>query len=151
MVTKNETEPVFELPLGDIYRFGGDSNVVKFTAEWATKQFGVICDLDLNAYCYDERARFIEKLDVSQKRTLDGAVVLMADIDGQQSQTSNTYCELLKMDFRLVDPATTAILFVLDGGSKYFQLVSQMWVHCAPWVGGKAVMPGQKAPLDLFS
>jgi hypothetical protein len=35
--------------------FPDDLDCVKLLIEWVSKQQGIICDLDLNLYCYDER------------------------------------------------------------------------------------------------
>ena len=153
MTTKNHQEPIPELPIQGIYSFSGDSNVVRFEVQWTTKSFGVICDLDLHAYVFDERARFIERLDLSNNHTFDKAMMLVADQETTgQAQTSNVASESVKIDFRLVDPAVAAVLFVLDGGSKYFQLVQLMEVNMMPLNTSKTVsMPGQTAPLGLFT
>jgi WD40 repeat protein/Ca2+-binding EF-hand superfamily protein len=128
--------------------FPDDQKALRFDVEWTTKSFGLICDLDLNVYCYDERARFIEMLDVSSKRTADGACVLLADQDSANT-TSNVFSESLKVDFRLVDKETSAILLYLDGGPRNFQFVSSIATSCNP-LALRAVVPGQAAPPGLF-
>lgn len=35
--------------------FPDDLDCVKLLTEWVSKQQGIICDLDLTLYCYDER------------------------------------------------------------------------------------------------
>ena len=39
-----------------IYTFTSDVDTTRFTVEWTSK-YGMICDLDLHVYCYDERVR----------------------------------------------------------------------------------------------
>lgn len=40
-----------------IYTFPVDVDGVRIKVEWVSKQQGIICDLDLNAFFYDERVR----------------------------------------------------------------------------------------------
>jgi hypothetical protein len=35
--------------------FPDDLDCAKLIIEWISKQQGIVCDLDLNLYCYDER------------------------------------------------------------------------------------------------
>ena len=130
-----------------IYNVPEDHNCVRFDVEWTTKSYGLICDLDLVVYCYDERARFIEVLDGGTKRTGDGSCVLMADQDSA-SMTSNVFKESLKIDFRLVDKETTAILLYLDGGPRNFQFVQSINTTCNP-IAVRANVPGQAPPPAL--
>jgi hypothetical protein len=37
------------------YAFPTDADGIRITVSWVSKQQGVICDLDLNAFIYDER------------------------------------------------------------------------------------------------
>ena len=134
-----EERGTFEVPI--------DHNCLRFDVEWQTKSYGLICDLDLVVYCYDERARFIEILDGGSKRTTDGSCVLLADQDSA-STTSNVFKESLKIDFRLVDKETTAILLYLDGGPRNFQFVQSINTTCNP-IALRANVPGQAPPPAL--
>lgn len=148
MASRIELGTVPVVALGETYDFAERDKVVRFQVEWTSKSFGIICDLDLNIYCYDERARFIEKLDVNCKRTKDGSCVLISDTDGATAQ-SNTFSENVKVDFRLFDTETSAILLFLDGGPRNFQFVQSITVTCEP-VSARSVIPGQTAPAGLF-
>lgn len=132
-----------------LYTYPVEQNAIRFDVEWQTKSFGLICDLDLNVYCYDERARFIEMLDVSSKRTADGSCVLLADQESATT-TSNVFSESVKVDFRLVDKETSAILLYLDGGPRNFQFVQSVACNCNP-IALRAVVPGQTPPPGLFT
>lgn len=132
-----------------LFSYPVEQNAIRFDVEWTTKSFGLICDLDLNVYCYDERARFIEMLDVSSKRTMDGSCVLLADQDSATT-TSNVFSESVKVDFRLVDSETSAILLYLDGGPRNFQFVQSVACNCNP-IALRAVVPGQAPPPGLFT
>ena len=117
------------LQIGDTHRYTREQKYFLFNVEWTSRQFGIICDLDLTIYCYDERARFIEKLDTGSKRTRDGACVLLSDQDSATGN-SNTFSENVKIDTRLVNNETTAILLYLDGGPRNFQFVQVcVYVH----------------------
>ena len=136
------------LTLGDTYAYSARDKVVRFEVEWTSRTYGIICDLDLHIYCYDERARFIEKLDSGSKRTKDRSCVLVSDTDGATGQT-NTFSESVKIDFRMVSKETSAIMLFLDGGPRNFQFVQGITVKCEP-VAARSVIPGQAAPQGLF-
>jgi len=149
MASRIEMGTVPVLALNDTYDFTERDKVVRFQVEWTSKSFGIICDLDLNIYCYDERARFIEKLDVNCKRTKDNSCVLISDTDGATA-SSNTFSENVKVDFRLFDRETSAVMLFLDGGPRNFQFVQSITVLCEPVAARSVVLPGQAAPLGLF-
>jgi len=148
MATRADMGSTPQLLLGDSYAYGARDKVVRFEVEWTSRTYGIICDLDLHIYCYDERARFIEKLDSGSKRTKDRACVLVSDTDGATGQ-SNTFSESVKIDFRLVSKETSAIMLFLDGGPRNFQFVQSITVKCEP-VAARSVIPGQVAPQGLF-
>ena len=45
-------------PKESIY-FPDDLDCARLVIEWISKQQGIVCDLDLNLYCYDERVSVI--------------------------------------------------------------------------------------------
>jgi hypothetical protein len=87
-----------------------------------------MCDLDLKIFCYDERARFIEKLDGSNSMSKDSSCELISDIES--TETKDSYFELAKVNLSKVDPSTAAIVFYLDGGSRNFSLVNKITCTC---------------------
>ena len=149
MSSIHEREAMPVLQIQDTYRYTREQKFFQFNVEWTSRQFGIICDLDLTIYCYDERARFIEKLDTASKRTRDGACVLLSDQDAATG-TSNTFSENVKVDTRLVNHETTAILLYLDGGPRNFQFVQNISLTCNP-VLARSVIPGQAAPPGHFT
>lgn len=109
------------------YTFSSEVDTTRFMAEWTSK-YGISCDLDLHVYCYDERARFIEKLDSELRSSRDGSCNLVSNLEA--SAASNSFFECVSIDFESVDSATTAILLFLDGGPRNFQFVSSVSVSC---------------------
>ncbi len=115
------------LDAGQIFEYNPEICSMRLLVEWLTKAQGNICDLDLMIYFYDERARFIERLDSSSKFSQDGSTMLLSDLDAMTSSTS--YFECAKLNLTLVDPSTCAILFFLDGGSRNFQYVQNIIIR----------------------
>jgi WD40 repeat protein len=149
MTTRIQRESIPVLAINEPYLFSGANKVVKFQVEWTSKSVGIICDLDMNVYCYDERARFIEKLDVSSKRSKDLSCVLVSDTDGANTQ-ANTFSESIKLDFRLMNKETCAVMLFLDGGPRNFQFVQSITLTCDPVMSRSSVIPGQAVPPALF-
>ena len=110
---------------------------IRFMAEWLinnpsnennSHSDDNLCDLDLKIFCYDDRARFIEKLDGSNSISKDSSCELISDIES--TETKDSYFELAKVNLSKVDPSTTAILFYMDGGSRNFNLVQKIICSC---------------------
>ena len=55
MTTKNEISPIPKLGVYEVYPFPVEIEVVRFKVEWLCNSYGIICDLDLTVYCFDER------------------------------------------------------------------------------------------------
>jgi hypothetical protein len=55
-----ETE-CLKLDIKESYFYPPDFDSVKLMIEWVSKQQGIICDLDVNVYCYDERVSVFYK------------------------------------------------------------------------------------------
>lgn len=53
---KAEDIEVPVLGIKDEFAFPGDHECISLNIEWTSKLQGIICDLDLNVLCYDERA-----------------------------------------------------------------------------------------------
>lgn len=43
------------LDVKECFYFPSDFDSIRLMIEWTSKQQGIICDLDVNVYCYDER------------------------------------------------------------------------------------------------
>ena len=56
----NQKSPFYAV--GDVYEIHETFSSVKFTVEWMSIP-GLICDLDISVYTFDDRARLIEKID----------------------------------------------------------------------------------------
>lgn len=41
-----------------VYKFPEQLEGIRLNVQWTSKQQGIICDLDLNAFMYDERVSF---------------------------------------------------------------------------------------------
>lgn len=107
--------------------FPHDLETVKIGVKWVSKQAGVIADLDLNAYLYDERARFSEKIDPTSRISKDDSIVLRRE---QGEIGTSGYMETIKLDFRIVNPKTSAIVLYLDGGPRNFQFLQSVTMEC---------------------
>ena len=112
----------------EIFTFADHINCIRFMAEWTIRSDvknnddnADICDLDLKVFCYDDRARLIEKLDGDNVESADSSCELISDIES--TETRESYFELAKVDLSMVDATTTAIMFYLGGGSRNFGLV----------------------------
>ena len=57
---------------------------LKYIIEW-TSFPGNICDLDLNVYCYDDKARFVEKLDFTRSISSVLAIFIAKNLNVQNS------------------------------------------------------------------
>jgi len=104
-------------------------------------------------YCFDERARPIEILDVNNKRSMDGSGTLMMDPDMVPPPGSNTFNECFKIDLRCVHKETTAMLLYLEGGPRNFQFVQSVRVETKPISSrgaGGVLLPGQGPPPAIF-
>jgi hypothetical protein len=69
------------------------------------------------------QARFIEKLDGTNKNSRDDSIQLLADVD-MANQDSSYEC--IKLDFSKINRSTTAVLLFLEGGQRNFQFVNTM-------------------------
>ena len=48
---------VVNLESKQVVDLDSDVNSIRVSVEWIVKVFGLICDLDLIIYCYDERVK----------------------------------------------------------------------------------------------
>ena len=78
-------------------------------------------DLDLHVYCYDDKGRFLEKLNFDNPKTSDGGCTLVSD-EGGISDTSSVTAEYVTIDFTKVGKKVSAYLLYLDGDSRNFQV-----------------------------
>lgn len=112
---------------GGIYDFNVNTDNIRFIVEWTSKTYGSIVDLDLNIICYDERSRFIEKLDGTHKNAKDHSITLLSDLE---PVNPNTYVECMKANFDKVKPQCAAILVSVTGGPRNFQNVANLSAKC---------------------
>lgn len=127
-----------------ILKFSDHISCIRFMTEWTIRNdvkneddAADICDLDLKVFCYDDRARLVEKLDGDNVESRDTSCELISDIES--TETRDSYFELAKVDLSMVDITTTAILFYLDGGSRNFSLVDKLICTCRHTPGDKKV------------
>lgn len=125
---KTEEPHKFDLVIEEngTYDFNVNAENVRFNVEWTSKTSGAIVDLDLNIICYDERSRFIEKLDGGNKRSKDYSINLLQDLE---PTSPNSYVECMKINFDNVSPHCAAILLVVSGGPRNFQFVANLTVN----------------------
>ena len=50
---------ILNLESSQVFDLEVDVDNLRFAVEWNAKIFGIICDLDLILYCYDERVQII--------------------------------------------------------------------------------------------
>ena len=134
LITENKHKPIIiidnivRVEQNDIFLLDTDVYTLRINAEWSTKILGIICDLDLTLYLFDDHARFIEKIDSSHRVSSDGNCSVSADLDvGSQN---NLFMESAKIDINSIDSKTDAILIYLDGGPKNFQFASNIGIQC---------------------
>jgi hypothetical protein len=111
------------------YHFDDEFEHSKITIEWVTKQ-QVICDLDLTLFCYDERARLVERVDSHTVNLIskDGSCVLNKP-HYDESSASTSHLEHFNIDFNLVSKQISSILLYLDGGTRNFQFLQHVNVQ----------------------
>eukprot|EP01033_Poteriospumella_lacustris_P016806 gene16806-12025_t len=122
-------ETVEETPVikpGEKYTFGYDVDNIKMHMKWTTRQMGMICDLELMVFMFDERARFFEKVDHTNKVSRDESMFLRRE----QHESGSGYFETLRLDLRLIKPSTSAIVLFLDGGPRHFQSLQSVLLEC---------------------
>ena len=52
---KNDEPVIPSLDVRESFTYPEDFDCIKLMVEWVSKQNGLVSDLDLNMYCYDER------------------------------------------------------------------------------------------------
>jgi hypothetical protein len=75
-----------QIVAGEHYKVDDSIQAVRVTVEWVSLP-GVICDLDLNVYCYDDKGRFVEKLDFTHNVSNDNSAFLVADEGANDANT----------------------------------------------------------------
>ena len=115
---------------GSSFVFDSDIYTIRINTEWTTKLAGIVCDLDLILYLYDERARFIERVDTTRRKSSDGNCTLHSEIDMGNVNQSNSFLESVKIDINELDSKTEAILLYLDGGPRNYQFVQNIGIQC---------------------
>lgn len=79
-----------QIVAGEHYKVDDSSiEAVRVTVEWVSLP-GIICDLDLNVYCYDDKGRFMEKLDFTHNVSNDDSAFLVADEGANDANTGLT-------------------------------------------------------------
>jgi hypothetical protein len=84
---------------------------------------GMICELDLSMYIYDERARFVERVDLFSKLSKDSSCRLSRESDSPDLQQFS-----LKVDFKAAKASCTALVLYLEGGPRNFQFLQTVSV-----------------------
>lgn len=78
---------------------------------------------------YDEKARFIQKLNADNPLSTDKSCTLSTDVDshkvGKSSHEEN--CHIL---FPFVEERVSCMLLFIDGGPRNFQFVQRVILHC---------------------
>jgi WD40 repeat protein len=123
-----------EVPLIDqnkTYTFTGDVDGLNLVVSWASKQQGISCDLELNILAYDERARFVERIDGTNRVSKDQSCYLIREIDNDPMNRNNKNKQSFKFDFRCVKTTTTAIILFLDGGPRNFHHLQSVSVQAS--------------------
>ena len=115
----------------------------RITIEWVQSP-GIIVDLDVAVFIYDERARLIERLSADSPESMDGAVMLESDVEGADQQ------EFVQVIFKKVSVNTSCIVLYIDGGPRNFQNVQGLHANINEFKevekeGSFLVIPGADA------
>jgi hypothetical protein len=51
----NEVTEILTLEAGQTFAFSDGTDGARLTIQWTSKQQGIICDLDIHAFMWDER------------------------------------------------------------------------------------------------
>ena len=121
-------EDSIQLRQNDIFQFERCLQSVKISAEWLNLP-GIICDLDIVVYYYDDRARLIERLDFTKTRNADKSIILAVD-GTDQSKASSSHSESVTVDYAKVHDEVSCILVCLDGDARNFQYVHTVNMRC---------------------
>ena len=130
MLEENEIENNQKSPcyaVGDVYQIKEEFRSIKFTVEWISIP-GVICDLDISVYTFDDRARLLEKIDFTHPRSSDEAIILEADLDASDAQGDSNK-EVVTLEIPKVQKEMTAMILFADGGKRNFQMVNNIVYH----------------------
>ena len=84
--------------------------------------------MDICLLIYDDKARFIEKLDADNPQSSDKSCFLSADIDAHITQSYHE--ENCHVSFPLVQGNVSCMLLFIDGGPRNFQFVQNIVIHC---------------------
>jgi hypothetical protein len=124
LMAKKDEVPIPNLNPTRVFPFPEDVGCTRLTVEWTSRPHS-ICDLDLEIHLYDERARFVEKLDGTHHTSRDTSCSIISDVPG----FSNTGAfECVKIDFDKVSPIISTIAVFLEGG-KNFSVVNTLSLH----------------------
>lgn len=121
--TQFDASPTLDLREEISYR--AEVEGVRFVIDGYIKSMGLMCDLELSLYCYDDRARLVEKIDSTGGLSKDDSTRFSKAV-----QTSDKFQYQLKTDFKTVKPTSKAILVFLEGGPRNFQFLQQLNVGC---------------------
>jgi len=132
------------------YEFHEEFKHLRIIVEWISVP-GVICDLDVAIYCYDDRAHLVEKIDFARTRSHCDGIVLLADEGGAADASGSSNTETINLELPIIDKATTAMLVYVGGGPRNFNMVSTMILHAVlPRRSSDVFLPGGAACPDLF-
>lgn len=98
------------------------------TVEWIST-LNEICDLDICLYIYDNKSRFIQKLNADSPVSDDKSSTLAADIDSHKAGKSS-HEENCHISFPAVEDRVSSMLLFVDGGPRNFQFVQRIILHC---------------------
>ena len=138
-----------ELIATEEFEFHEEFKIVRIVVEWISMS-GVICDLDVSVYCYDDRAHLIEMVDFTKPRSNDDGVILLADEGDTAEAAGSTNTETINIEFPLIDKATTAMLIYVGGGPRNFSMVSSLICHGVLPRSTDVFQPGGAESPDLF-
>jgi hypothetical protein len=85
--------------------------------------------LDIHLLIYDNKARFIQKLNADFPVSSDNSCTLAADIDSHKAGKSS-HEENCHISFPTVDERVSSMLLFVDGGPRNFQFVQRLVLHC---------------------
>ena len=101
--------------------------VTRQTVEWISSS-NEICDLDIWLLLYDEKAKFLEKLNADSPHSSDKSCSLQADVDSHTQGASKQ--ENVHISFPALNRDVSAMMVFIDGGPRNFQFVQRIVLHC---------------------
>lgn len=117
----------FQLARNNSYDFDSACNL-EIDVEWIGRT-GVVCDLDVILLTFDTRGQIIDKIDFASPSSPCGNISLLADVNVSSKNLSDH--EYVSINLEGLDEDLSAIMLVIEGGTKNFQHIRSIVIHCS--------------------